>query len=187
MKTVIFVLLITGVLAGCFSSTVRYYALQDGQTTKVVHAANAPEQRVGVSVVSLPKLLNRPQLVVRVSTSEVRFEERYQWGGRLQEEISQLLATELQALHPQDGVYLYPADNRTMPNQQWSADILQLDGMLGGVVTLQANCRLLDKSNRSPVFERTVQRRLQTQGTQIDDYINAQRALLKQLAAACSW
>jgi uncharacterized lipoprotein YmbA len=74
-----------------------------------------------------------------------------------------------------------------MPNQQWSADILQLDGMLGWVVTLQANCRLLDKSSRLPVFERSVQHKIQTKGYEISDYINAQRALLKQLAAACSW
>lgn len=187
MKAMMCVLLMSVLLAGCFSSSVRYYALQDGQTSALLSNTHPPAHRVGVSVVTLPKLLNRPQLVVRLSNSELKFEEQHQWGGRLQEEISQLLATELQALHPQDGVYLYPADNRTMPNQQWSADILQLDGMLGGVVTLQANCRLLDKSNRLPVFERTVQRRLQTEGAQINDYINAQRALLKQLAAACSW
>jgi uncharacterized lipoprotein YmbA len=187
MKAMMFVLLMSVLLAGCFSSSVRYYALQDGQASALLSNTHPPAHRVGVSVVTLPKLLNRPQLVVRLSDSELKFEEQHQWGGRLQEEISQLLATELQALHPQDGVYLYPADNRTMPNQQWSADILQLDGMLGGGVTLQANCRLLDKSNRLPVFERTVQRRLQTEGAQINDYISAQRALLKQLAAACSW
>jgi hypothetical protein len=45
----------------------------------------------------------------------------------------------------------------------------------------------LDKSSRLPVFERSVQHKIQTKGTEISDYINAQRDLLKTLAAACSW
>jgi uncharacterized lipoprotein YmbA len=187
MKAFIIAIVMSVLLTGCFSSSVRYYALQDGQATAIASTSNPPEARVGVSVVTLPKLLNRPQLVVRVSNSELKFEESHQWGGRLQEEISQLLAIELQVLHPQQAVYLYPAENRVVPSQQWSADIIQLDGMLGGVVTLQANCRLFDKSNRLPIFERSVQHSIQTQGNQITDYVDAQRRLIKQLAVVCSW
>jgi uncharacterized lipoprotein YmbA len=187
MKTFIIAIVMSVLLTGCFSSPVRYYALQDGQAFPVTTRQDVSATSVGVSVVGLPKLLNRPQLVVRVSNSELKFEESHQWGGRLQEEVSQLLVSELQVLHPQQAVYLYPAENRVVPSQQWSADIVQLDGMLGGVVTLQANCRLFDKSNRLPIFERSVQKTIQAQGAQMTDYVNAQRELIKQLAVVCSW
>ncbi len=188
MKAMMFVLLMSVLLAGCFSSPVRYYALQDGQAFPVTtRQAVSATSSVGVSVVTLPKLLNRPQLVVRVSNSEVRFEEQHQWGGRLQEEVTQLLISELQAAHPQQAVYLYPADNRAVPQQQWSAEIIQLDGVLAGEVSLKAQCRLLDKSNRLPIFERSVQHSLQTQGNQITDYVDAQRWLIRALAKACGW
>jgi hypothetical protein len=174
-------------LSGCFSSSVRYYSLQDGQTPMRVSDKPSEVLRVGVSLVGLPKLLNRPQLVVRVSNSEVSFAELHQWGGRLQEEVTQLLVSELQALHLQQAVYVYPADNRVIPNQQWSAELIQLDGTLGGKVRLQATCRLLDKSSRIPVYERSVQREVQAQGDQVSDYVDAQRMLLKQLATECAW
>lgn len=174
-------------LSGCFASPVRYYSLQDGQLLPLATRQSAAANSVGVSLVGLPKLLNRPQLVVRVSNSEVRFEEQHQWGGRLQEEVTQLLVSALQAAHPQQAVYLYPADNRAVPQQQWSAEIVQLDGVLGGDVSLKAQCRLLDKSSRAPLFERSIQKTIQTQGTQMTDYVDAQRELIKQLATACAW
>lgn len=186
MKFVL-ILMFCLLLSGCFSSSVRYFSLLDGQAVPVMAQDLPSVSRVGVSLVGLPKLINRPQLVVRVSNSEVKFEEQYQWGGRLQEEITQLLSTELQRLHPQQAVYVYPSDNRPVPSQQWTAEVIQLDGVVGGEVSLQASCRLMDKNSRQPLFERTIQRQLTTEGTQMSDYVDVQRTLLKQLAQTCSW
>lgn len=175
-------------LAGCAGAPVHYYSLQNGETVAVSPPATTDaSQRIGVGSVTVPKLLNRPQLVVRLSPSELVFEEEHQWGGRLQEELTQLLTSELQRLHPQQDVYVYPAENRATPSRQWSVDIQQLDGILGGKVQLQAQCRLFDKNTRQTLFERNVSLRQVMTSNSVADYVDTQRSLVQQLAQACGW
>lgn len=188
MKPILLILPLMLSLTACISSTpVRYYALQDGSDiVGAMSAMPSEEQRIGVGPIVLTKVLNRPQLVHRRSQSELVFEESHQWAGRLQEEVSQLLVQQLQALHPQHWIYPYPADARPIPAWQWSADIQQLDGQLGGVVRLQANCRLLHKTKREPLFQRQVTLSQATQGGSMADYVDAQRLLLRALAKQCT-
>jgi len=93
----------------------------------------------------------------------------------------------LQGLHPTEDVYIYPAETRALPARQWSVDIQQLDGVLGGSVQLQAQCRLFDKNTRQTVFERNVALTQVMSSQRISDYVDAQRLLIKRLAQVCAW
>lgn len=179
-------LLATGCVGN--SQPIRHYVLQDGQplSSAPANLAQPGLVRVGVGPISLPRLLNRPQLVVRLQGSEVRFEEQHQWGGRLQEDITQLLTAELQRLHPKDSVYAWPTPAQPLPQRQWAVDIAQLDGQPSGEVTLQASCRLLERDDRQPLWQRSLTLKTQA-GPDMADYVDAQRQLLRQLAAACRW
>lgn len=186
-KSFAVVSLCTG-LAACSLSPVHYYSLQSTASTEVVnHVVDAHEQSVGVGPITLPRLLNRPQIVHRVSSSELIFEEDHQWGGRLQEEMSQLLTQTLQQAHPQQLVYAYPAENRVMPAYQWSVDVQQLDGVLGGVVQLHATCRLYAKHRKQMVFDRQVVLSQKMASSDMAAYVLAQHDLLMQLAKRCDW
>jgi hypothetical protein len=172
-------------LMGC-SQPIHYYALTGGEVPVLSQRQHAGVS-VGVSQVVLPKLINRPQLVVRQTAHEVKVLEQHQWAGKFQEEVTQLLLQSLQQAYPQQPIYAYPVEQRQAPQQQWSVDIQQLDGALAGVVQLQAVCRLTDRANRQTIFERQIRQAQPVSGDQVADYVAAQRQLLVRLVEQCRW
>lgn len=188
MKNRLLVTISALLLSACAGQPMHYYSLQDGSPQNhVIDTSADTVQRVGIGPITLPKLLNRPQIVTRLSQSEVVFAEQHQWGGRLQEEVTQYLTTQLQNDHPQQWVYPYPSDARPLPTYQWALDIQQLDGSLGGTVQLQATCRFIEKSSQKTRFERQVTETEKTTDNSMSAYIDAQRKLLSKLAQACRW
>ncbi len=178
---------LTLLLVGC-SNPVTYYRLQGSTASAMPSQLPAPtevKRRIGVGPILLPKLLNRPQLVLRQSKHALTVSETHQWGGRLQEDITQLFVSELQGLHPQDWVYAFPADAKPAPQWQWTVEIQQLDGELGGQVQLQAICRLLDRNSRQPVSHQQVSLQQQTASDRIDDYVDTLNQLLIALVQQC--
>lgn len=188
MKTTLMIITTALLLSACAGQSMHYYSLQDGNPqNRVIDTSATTMQRVGIGPINLPKLLNRPQIVTRLSQSEVVFAEQHQWGGRLQEELTQYLTNQLQNEHPQQWIYPYPSDARPAPEYQWALDIQQLDGSLGGNVQLQATCRFIDKKNQQTRFQRQLTETEPTTDASMSAYIDAQRKLLNRLTQKCSW
>lgn len=87
-------------IAGCASSPpTRYYTLSataPGAAPTPDPSTNAPT--VAVGPVSLPALVDRPQIVVSDGGNEVRLDEFNRWASPLQENVARVVADELAAL-----------------------------------------------------------------------------------------
>ena len=176
----------------CEYSRIRYYSIlqfEDLNNQQNKNINNIKNESVGISTVELSKVLNRPQIVFKISDSELKFEEISQWGGQLQEDVTQFVINELRKNHEKYNIFLYPSENRAKPKYQWFGEIKQLYGKKGAnsEIYFEGNCRIFDKNDGSVKFENQSSLVKKTEGDQIEDYINAQRWLLKEWLKKCWW
>ena len=83
------------VLAGCGSDKpTRLYVLS--ATTEQPATMSPQGISVGVGPITLPKYLDRPQIVLGVSVNQLSQANFDQWGGDLNDNVTRVLATDIQ-------------------------------------------------------------------------------------------
>src|SRR5450631_1844681 len=86
------------VTAGCSRSPrVTFYTLEPGAQVATAAAATAVPS-VSIGPVTLPEVVDRPQLVVRVAANRVDILESHRWAEPLKSEIPRLIAEDLNRL-----------------------------------------------------------------------------------------
>ncbi len=99
----------TGLVAACVGGTQpsRLYVLL---------ATEAPSQRstqgvaLSVGPIVLPKYLDRPQIVTRPTANELTIAEFDRWGGRLEDNVTQVIGENLSRRLRTSRVALFPAE-----------------------------------------------------------------------------
>jgi len=121
-------------LGGCAGSpAARFYTLSAGQPPEPVRTANPVE--IAVDSVSVPELVDRPQLVLRVDANEVRIDEFARWAEPLKSQIPRVLAADLTQSIPGATVSSYP--QRANPAAyRVSVDVQTFDSAPGDAVTV---------------------------------------------------
>jgi uncharacterized lipoprotein YmbA len=109
-------------LAGCsMSPRVSFYTLNVAATPE---AAAPPLGSVAIGPITLPEVLDRPQLVVRTAANRVDILEFHRWAESLKSEIPRIVAADLAVLLNPARVSAYPqsagqdADFRVMVDIQ---------------------------------------------------------------------
>lgn len=100
-------------------------------------------QFIGLGPVTLPKYLDRPQIVTKSGAHEVELAEFHKWAEPLSENVSHVLAENLSVLLSTDRIEQYPWRRTTPVDYQIVVDVLQFDGTRGGEATLAARWSLL--------------------------------------------
>ena len=117
--------LVAWLLSGCSSPREHLYYLgpEAGETSPA--PVGAP--RVVVGPISIPELVDRPQIVVRGSDSEVLINEQARWAAPLRNSLENLLAAQLQQRLP--GTRFVPSGSivRSADDRSLSVDIYALD------------------------------------------------------------
>lgn len=130
----IVIALLSPALAGCGSSPTRLYVLS-ADTTNSDPAATAGIA-IGVGPVSLPRYLDRPQIVTGTASNSLNQADLDQWGGDLSDNITRVLATNLANLLGTDRVWLYPWDNANPIEYQVTANVVKFDQGADGSTVL---------------------------------------------------
>jgi uncharacterized lipoprotein YmbA len=105
-------LLLAGIVllapAGCIGNNepTRLYVLT--ATTDKPASTSPTGIAVGIGPVTLPRYLDRPQIVTRVEANSLDQANFDQWGGDLTDNITRVLATNLSNLLATDRVSLFP-------------------------------------------------------------------------------
>jgi uncharacterized protein len=123
--------LVAWLLSGCSSPREHLYYLEPeaGETSPA--PVGAP--RVVVGPISIPQLVDRPQIVVRGSDSEVLINEQARWAAPLRNSLEDLLAAELQQRLPDtrfvpSGGIVRSADERSLNIDIYAVDLDREDG-----------------------------------------------------------
>jgi uncharacterized lipoprotein YmbA len=126
--------LLLGLGAGCASTPSRFYTL----STSGAAAKNSSEVSVAVGPVSIPAVVDRPQIVVSIGPNQVRLDEFNRWALPLQNNIARVIAERLTAQLGTPRVTVFPELTSADAEYRAIIDVQRFDSMPGEAATLEA-------------------------------------------------
>jgi uncharacterized lipoprotein YmbA len=150
------VIVAAGVLGGCGSSPIaRFYTLNPDAT--LTSAGNAVPLHVVVSPVTIPDLVDRPQIVARVAGNQVSLDEFDRWGEPLKGDIARVIAADLGTLLGSERVSVFESGSDTPPVWRVRVDVMRFDSMPGDAVTVEAQWTVWSPRKNAPVMGRSLE------------------------------
>jgi uncharacterized lipoprotein YmbA len=130
-------LIATVELVACVrTAQIRYYTLSADAPTRPARAEQA-RYTVRVGPASVPEMLDRPELVLRVSATELAIDDSHRWAEPLRTGISRAVAGEL--ARELDGALVVLAEEGTSPQTtdvMVALDVQRLDARMGDSVAI---------------------------------------------------
>ena len=121
--------------AGCGSSPMsRFYTL----SATPVPAGTSSDFSVAVGPVTIPAMLDRPQIVVTAGPNQVRLDEFNRWAAPLQSNISRVVADNLAARLGTPRVSLFPQTVSAAADYRVAIQVQSFDTAPGDAATLDA-------------------------------------------------
>jgi len=166
-------------LVACASPNVRYYALS-APALPTGQAGTAVSIAVGPATVA--EAIDRPQLVVRRTTTQLDVLEEDRWVDTPKREIPRVLAAHLASLLPAAQVAAYPQQASAAAGWQILLDVQRFDALPGDGVTIELVCTLRRESDGQRRTWRISQHE-PMQGSSPEAVVAAWSRALAQLAA----
>jgi uncharacterized protein len=127
--------LVAAVLAGCASTPgSRFYALNGEEPGQ---AASGASYSVSVGPVSVPDMVDRPQMVLNASANRIEIDEFHRWAAPLRSEIPRVVAENLSRLLGTP--WVWPAPNAPGDTDfRVQIDVQRFEATPAGAVTFAA-------------------------------------------------
>jgi uncharacterized lipoprotein YmbA len=130
-------------LAGCASNKpARFYVLTPLAAPTEHVGQTGPS--LGVGPVVIAQYLDRPEIVTRSSDNQLELAEFDQWGGRIGDNITRVLAENLSGLLKTERISIYPWTDVSTLTDQITVDITKFERDQSGGVTLTAFWNIAD-------------------------------------------
>ena len=131
-------------VGGCASQPSRFYLLSALPSAETVALAPSGEQgpTIGVGPVTLPRYVDRPQIITRTSPYELQLAEFDRWAESLDTNFSRVLADNLSLLIPASRVVIAPWLRTTPIDYQIIVEVTHFLSQLGGESLLIADWTL---------------------------------------------
>jgi uncharacterized lipoprotein YmbA len=122
--------------AGCGSTPAsRFYTLS---ATSAPGAGTPSDLSVAVGPVTIPAVIDRPQIVVSAGPNQVRLDEFNRWAAPLQSNISRVVADNLSSILGTPRVSLFPQTMSTAADYRVAVQVQSFDSAPGDAATLDA-------------------------------------------------
>ena len=127
-------------LSGCAGSPpVHFYQL----SAEVAAGGSGPatvgtELRIAVGPISLPEVVDRPQLVVRSGPNQVTLIDEHRWAESLKGEIPRVIADNLSRLLATGQVWAYPQNVSGLFDYRVLVDIQRFESIPGQMAVIDA-------------------------------------------------
>lgn len=174
------------VAAGCSwrSPEIQFYALNALPAEQVVVAGAKQGPAVAVGPVTLPRLLERPQIVTRSGDNQLVYDDVHRWAGSFEEDFVAVLGDNLAALLNTNRVVLYPRDAPFEIAYRVAVDVQQFDGRRGGDVILRARWTISPRGGGDPLAVEQAAIREATNGETHNALVSAHSAAVAILSRA---
>jgi uncharacterized lipoprotein YmbA len=130
------VALLALLLAACGSSPKSYFYTLTAEAGEAAPAAGSPA--IAVGPVSVPEMVDQPQIVARVDANQVEVEEYRRWASPLRSEIARVIAANLARELGTVRVWSYAQASLPNPDFQVLIDVQRFDSVLGEAVAIEA-------------------------------------------------
>ena len=178
------VLAFSGCLSPSKTPATRYYVLNSLYTAenKTPSVGILKDASVGVGPIGLSQVLDRPQIIIRTSLNEIRVVDLERWAGPLNENLINVLVSNLSALLSTVKVLKFPWNPKIPVDYQIVMDITQFDGMPGGNVILKTRWGILSEKDDNVLSEGNLNLTEPNVGDTIADMVSAQSRLVAKLS-----
>jgi uncharacterized protein len=106
---------------------------------------------IGLGPVSIPHYLDRPEVVTRMSETELQVSDTDRWGEPLDLNVARVLQQDLSAAYPTLQIVTFPWSNKANIDYCVSVDFQRLEQTAAGRAELQANWSV--RTNEGIVLE----------------------------------
>jgi len=130
-------------LAGCASPPMEHFYTVSSENA--VPDTGAQAQRIVVSPVVIPALIDRPQLVVRTNGHEITVLENHRWAEPLSIDLARTLVNDLRRLRPGIGIVAADAPGTQASGLLLDVTITELVSGPGATTSLEASWMLHDR------------------------------------------
>lgn len=162
-------------LGGCGGVTppVKYYTLNALNRT-AAPTATAQALAMSVAVAGIPGILDRPQIVTRTAENRVSISDFHRWAGSLKEDLTRVLVENLNILLAAERIRARTTETDIDPTYRLIVHINQLEGGLGGAVTLKAVWTIRDLRTKTLILsnEALIEQTVEAEG--YDAFVAAQ-------------
>jgi len=129
------VCILVALASGCGSTPPSRFFTLSAQAGPAAAPANLS---ISVGPVSVPAIVDRPQITVSTGPNEVGLEEFNRWASPLQNNIARVIAENLMTLLGTSRVTLYPQPTSTDADYRALIDVQRFDSAPGEAATLDA-------------------------------------------------
>lgn len=146
MRLPLFVAFLAIFLSGCMSSPkTTYYTLSVAPVPSALPSSQG--LRVMVGPISLPDMVNQPQLVVQSNGNEVKLYEYHRWAGSLKSDVARVIATNLARELGTSNVWSFSQTTQTNFDFQVLIDVQNLESKLDDGVVLDVLWTIKSKTS----------------------------------------
>ncbi|CAG4895114.1 PqiC family protein [Paraburkholderia saeva] len=147
---------IAGLTAGCASPSATFYTLSPDPS--LTRAGTTPHVSVVIGPVTVPDMVDRPQIVTRIGDNEVALNEFARWAQPLKGDIARVIAADLATLLNSQQVSVY--DTAYDPLTAWHVrlDVVGFESVPGRDVTVDVLWAVRAPGKARPVTGRSVVR-----------------------------
>jgi uncharacterized lipoprotein YmbA len=141
-------------LVGCASSKSEFYTLSAEAPRESVNRGSPVTVVVGA--VTVPELVNRPQIVVRAGTNHVTIDEFARWAEPLKSQIPRVFVADLSQLLNSPRVSTLPIGGDAAAAWRVRIDVQSFDASLGDTASVDVLWSVLPPGNAPPITGRTI-------------------------------
>lgn len=134
LASCVFLFALVGTGAGCASPRSNFYTLNSTATAVGTRA----DTSVSVGPVSVPAVVNRPQIVVRIAANEVAIDEFHRWASPLPDAIARVVAENLAGMLGTPHVTVSSRPTAAGARYRVLIDVLRFESAPGEAATLDA-------------------------------------------------
>ena len=175
-------IVLLGLLLGGCSSKSNFYQLHTASVDDVQRTKHIKKTVIGIAEVDLPEYLDKPQIVTRLSASQLKVNETERWVGAFDKNIQTVLADNLSRLLPQYSFLTHPWEEPMEDRYRIYLSVERFDGdTKSGVVTFNGRWSLVDVENNRLITGEDIDY-TERGGVSVDALVQTQSRLLERLS-----
>lgn len=140
-------------LAGCGGSPPIHYYTLSAEASLDSRLPGKNGRQITIGPVTLPDMVERPQLVLRTSANKVTLVEDHQWAEPLKSDIPRVIAENLARLLGTRQVSVYPQSAGDQAEYRVLVDVQQFESSLGSRAAIDALWTVRRSSQDGPSFK----------------------------------
>ena len=158
----------------------RFYVLNSLYTAenKSQPVADLREAVVVIGPLALTQVLDRPQIIIRQSSNEIRVSDLDRWASPIHENFLRVVVDNLAVLLDRGRVVAFPVPRSIPVDYQVTMEVTRFDGKPGDEVVLRARWAILGDSGGTVLLKQQSVLTEPTGGDTIAEMVSAQSRLV---------